>query len=103
MITGILFHDGDLEENLKVFLWEGMKTFKKKYDLETTTIALNKKQFEIETFKPTLALFEKKGIAVLLLDDINKNHYQIGRSDKFLSQIIQPKQEKRTSEPMEVV
>ncbi len=103
MITGILFHDKDLEDNPKFFLWEGMKTFKKKHNCEVTTIALNKEQFGIDKYRPTLALFEKKGITVLLLGDINKNHYQVGRSDKFLSQIIQPKQEERISELMEVV
>lgn len=97
MITGILFYEKELEDDLKIFLWRGMKTFKRKHNREVTTIALNKEQFGIEAFKPILALFEKKGIVVLFLDDINKNHYQVGCSDEFLNRVVYPEGEKELS------
>ena len=84
MITGILFYDKELENNLKTLLWSGMKTFKKKHNHEVTAIALNKDQFSEGDHKSVLALFERKGITILFLNDVNKNHYQVGRSDEFL-------------------
>ncbi len=85
MITGVLFYDAELMDNLKTLLWEGMKIFKKKHNHEVTAIALNKNQFEVDDHKSVLALFERKGITILFLNDVNKNHYQVGRrSDEFL-------------------
>lgn len=89
MITGILFYEKELEDNLKIFLWRGMKTFKEKHNCEVTLIALNKEQFGIDKYKPILALFEKKGITILFLDDVHKNHYQVGRhDDEYLNRVV---------------
>lgn len=88
MITGILFYEKELEVNPKFFLWDGMKTFKKKNNCEVTVIALNKEQFSVDKHKSMLTLFEKRGITVLLLDDVHKNHYQVGRSDEFLNRVV---------------
>ena len=82
MITGVLFYEKDLEGNLKFFLEEGIKIFRKKHDHKVTAIALNRKQFEAdEECKSVLAFFSNKGITVLLLNDINKNNYQVGYRD----------------------
>lgn len=88
MIAGILFYEKELEVNPKFFLWDGMKIFKKKNNCEVTVIALNKEQFSVDKHKAMLTLFEKRGITVLLLDDVNKNHYQVGRNDKSISRTV---------------
>lgn len=93
MITGILFYEKELEEYLKHFLQKGMETFETRHKCKATIIALNKEQFEADKYKPILTKFEKKGLTILFLSDVNKNHYQIGRSDEFLNRVIRPEKE----------